>query len=698
VLTIDFSPLQTPGPSLLGPVLSTFPQLPGLVQTAASVVQSFTNALTPFSPVSVPLHNGLAVTVQINLAGAPIGAAISLSTAGLNAQQGLLNIPTERGYRAFDVFYHLLSSATTDSEREYLALKRPEDYKLLARSGTYTLPANSPTADDEAAAEDFRAGLRALNIKKADLRGLLSILASLLLLGNSLGLLLDEEVVEEVCEDVASLLGVEPDVLAKKIGESEREIFIETVYELLVEWVIYKANLALADDFAEQNRMAGLDGSEGGDSVTVAVLEVPNEKMGRALCLKNVFDDENGLNLEMSQDGVKVLPSSGTVVREMKQCWIDAEKDGLVGSSRDREYIKDRQEGIIEKVGREAEDGAFLKEVLFPQEVYDQSGIPRTKIDVFQQLSASRVWYHLNVLPVDPSSEPTNGKWSAAVVSKQLRAWRLPEWANRRVKKLDFTSDFDMEEFPQRYQLLGCRPGRDGVETWVIERGWSNGDVVVGSERVWMSETSWWEAEQMLDLKPMGVAMDTGYSAATSMGQSGYFGNVQDASRDNLLRGDALAANNGYSGAGGNGGNGPGQTLLSAEEEQKYTGALDPEVGKKKKIVAQPIGMTRKIWVAVVWALTFWIPSFLLRYVGRMKRPDVRMAWREKLVLVFGILFLNAFIIFYIIFFGKIICPNYDKAWTARDVEFHSGEEDYWGHIRGVVYDFSKCQLTSMLI
>lgn len=655
------------------------------------MVQAFTNALTPFSPVSIPLHNGLAVTIQINLAGVPIGAALSLSTAGLNTQQGLLNIPSEKGYRAFDVFYHLLSSATTDNEREYLALKRPEDYKLLARSGTYTLPRDSPTADDEAAAEDFRAGLRALNIKKSDLRGLLSILASLLLLGNSLGLLLDEEVVEEVCEDVASLLGLEPEVLSKKIGESEREIFIETVYELLLEWVIYKTNLALADDFAEQNRMAGVDGSEGGDSVTVAVLEVSNEKMGRALCLKNIFDDENGLNLEMSQDGVKVLPSSGTVVREMKQCWIDAEKEGLVGVSRDREYIKDRQEGIIEKVGREAEEGAFLKDVLFPQESYDHSGIPRTKIDVFQQLSASRVWYHLNVSPVDPSSEPTNGKWSAAVVSKQLRAWRLPEWANRRVKRLDFTSDFDMEEFPQRYQMLGCRPGRDGVETWVIERGWSNGDVVVGSERVWMSETSWWEAEQMLDLKPMGGGMDTGYSAATSMGQSGYFGaQPQDASRDNLLRNDGLLAGNNLGYSGGNGGEAPRQTLLNSEEEQKYVGALDPELGKKKKIVAQPIGLTRRIWVAIVWMLTFWIPSFLLRFVGRMKRPDVRMAWREKLVLCFGIVLLNGAIIFVIIFFGKLICPGADKVWTAKDVSFHTGEEDYWASFRGKVYDLSK--------
>lgn len=43
-----------------------------------------------------------------------------------------------------------------------------------------------------------------------------------------------------------------------------------------------------------------------------------------------------------------------------------------------------------------------------------------------------------------------------------------------------------------------------------------------------------------------------------------------------------------------------------------------------------PTSRGRLIWVAIVWSLTWWIPSFCLTHVGRMKRPDVRMAWREK--------------------------------------------------------------------
>ncbi|PLW14874.1 hypothetical protein PCANC_10796 [Puccinia coronata f. sp. avenae] len=41
----------------------------------------------------------------------------------------------------------------------------------------------------------------------------------------------------------------------------------------------------------------------------------------------------------------------------------------------------------------------------------------------------------------------------------------------------------------------------------------------------------------------------------------------------------------------------------------------------------------RMWWVVIVWALTFYIPNFFLSSMGRMKRPDVQMAWREKVAL-----------------------------------------------------------------
>jgi hypothetical protein len=41
----------------------------------------------------------------------------------------------------------------------------------------------------------------------------------------------------------------------------------------------------------------------------------------------------------------------------------------------------------------------------------------------------------------------------------------------------------------------------------------------------------------------------------------------------------------------------------------------------------------RRRWVALTWLFTWWIPSFFLSRCGGMKRSDVRMAWREKLLI-----------------------------------------------------------------
>ncbi|GAA5844952.1 hypothetical protein JCM9279_000054 [Rhodotorula babjevae] len=140
----------------------------------------------------------------------------------------------------------------------------------------------------------------------------------------------------------------------------------------------------------------------------------------------------------------------------------------------------------------------------------------------------------------------------------------------------------------------------------------------------------------------------------------------------------------GGGGAGGGYGNGGGGK----------EGVLDrdgnPQEGDGKAIEEVPTSRARRVWVGTVWALTWWVPTFTLTYLGRMKRPDVRMAWREKLALCMLIFFFCGVVIFYIIGFGKILCPNYDKAWNEQELGYHSGSTDYWVGVRGNVYDLTK--------
>jgi chitin synthase len=51
---------------------------------------------------------------------------------------------------------------------------------------------------------------------------------------------------------------------------------------------------------------------------------------------------------------------------------------------------------------------------------------------------------------------------------------------------------------------------------------------------------------------------------------------------------------------------------------------------------------------------------------------------------------LNGLILFWIIAFGNLLCPNKDKAWDARDLTGHQGNDDFWVGIHGKVYDISK--------
>ncbi|KAG0004064.1 hypothetical protein BGZ65_000982 [Modicella reniformis] len=99
---------------------------------------------------------------------------------------------------------------------------------------------------------------------------------------------------------------------------------------------------------------------------------------------------------------------------------------------------------------------------------------------------------------------------------------------------------------------------------------------------------------------------------------------------------------------------------------------------------------TRRMWVGFVWLNTFWVPSFCLSFCGRMKRPDVQMAWREKLTLCLIVFWLSAIVIFFIIGLPKVICPNSDLMFNPDEVKYHQSSTDMWVSAYGVVYDISK--------
>ncbi|PLN83648.1 chitin synthase [Aspergillus taichungensis] len=718
-------------PSVFEPFLAALPlSTPSITFTALAALRPFLSAVTSFNP-SYSLYSALSACFTFTLKGDIAGLTLALSTSGINVEKGLLNIPSEPGYRAFDVFYYLLTSASTQAEREFLDLKEPSAYTLLNRSETFTPPSYLPTADDAAAAEDFRAALKALGIKGATQRGLLSVLAGLLKLGNAAGYVADQEELEEACEDVAGLLGLDPEILLNKCSTDERQVLISGIYEALVDWVIGKANEAIASELQDHDSSHSGSGPttrvSDEDTVSVTVVEIPRPVLGKAVSLRNVFDDDIGINAEMKEDGVPVPPVSQAITTDMSAAVGQVEADlGITTGPvwHEREYELDKRQQVLEKVGLEVETDAFLRQVLFPVESEGITLGRKGRFELAATLGSSRVWHHVSIHPTDDLPDRLNttaptASWAAGAVSRQIREWRLAEWANRRLKQLDFTADFDTDEFVGRYAALGCPEGRDGVESWLVEKGWTNGDALVGHQRIWMRENAWWEAETMLDLKGeeqpatnpflygsgiLDSGVHNGYAATMVPESTSLLG-----SRDNLLQRHSTMAPSigmgaksiapslpptmnmgGDYGLGAKGDDKKWDSHAYYDENGRYFGEFDPEFGDPKHIEKKEITIGRRVWTNFVWALTFWIPSFLLKWVGRMKRPDVRMAWREKFVLVFLILLFNGIVCFYIMAFGDLLCPNKDKAWNEKEVGWHQGDDDFYVSAHGKVYDISK--------
>ncbi|KAF2817297.1 uncharacterized protein BDZ99DRAFT_431291 [Mytilinidion resinicola] len=732
-------------PSAFAPFISALPlSIPASFYTSLDILKAFTHCVTPQNP-SYPRHTALGATFTISsmgtVTGTLAGATIQLSTAGVDTTQGLLNIPSQPGFRAFDVFYYLKSSSATREEREWLDLKPYSQYTLLNRSGTYSPPSYLPTADDAAAAEDFRDNLKAIGIVGSELSNLISLLTGLLKLGNALGILVDEEVLQDVCEDAGALMDINPEFLMKKLSSQDREMALSGIYEAVVDWVLSRANATIRKDIIEA-RVAYTSGSdsgepgmmtppseEDGDIVNITVVEIPSKNLGKAIALKTVFDDSEGINAEMKEDGVTVVPAGSSVIEAMKEAVKACEPElGILSSpaGRQREHERERREVTLEKIAYDIpEDDNFMKSIIMPVR---GEGVQLGKFNRFElqsTIASSRVWYQLALHPTDDSpaslSASASGSWSAAVVSRQLRDWRLPEWANRRNRHLDFTADFDVEEFHIRYKDLGCLDGKDGIRNWILERGWSNGEVVIGDSRIWIREAAWWEAETQFDLKIQELAssngilgnmvgaggLESGYSGQSPGMGSGFFGpefaeGTPQGSRDNLLQRQQSTATFGARSALGARSvaptaaptyhsTRPGDYGLGGKgDERKGISYGDDELGEGKTIQEYKITTSRRIWIFFVWVLAGWIPSPLLRYVGRMKRPDVRMAWREKIVLIMIIVLMNATIIFYIVAFGHLLCPRWNKAWDNKEVSYHQGDNDYWVSHHGYVYDLSK--------
>ena len=69
--------------------------------------------------------------------------------------------------------------------------------------------------------------------------------------------------------------------------------------------------------------------------------------------------------------------------------------------------------------------------------------------------------------------------------------------------------------------------------------------------------------------------------------------------------------------------------------------------------------------------------------LGRTKRSDIRMAWREKITIR------CADWSFFISLLSRLICPEFNKAWSLDELKGHTTDKDFWVSVRGKVYNIT---------
>ena len=681
-------------------------------------MQAFTTAATPLNG-RASHHGGLAIVTTLNQYG------------GIGKMQWMVSVvdatPIHTGHAAFDVFCELLHhGGGSTTMRQRLPIMQQEQYMYL--NGRQAGRNNAGEEDLWSALEDV--------CEPDQYHAILRYLSGVLLLGNVHFSGTDIANVE-VWDKCVGLCGEIP--VPKSV--SERDALAEAIYQSVYILVIDQINAAFITDRPP---------SASSNEASITICELPtagtaSPSISSFLCaysadvnLFNFVENQcrNGFISEIIADDVVVD------VDKQKLLEIDLEAERTMGDSY-KKIVTRICEGSSNQLDLGSLGLAFgisntdilsinhlqnlspsdynTSNWLFQERIAKQvqSGIsgmiqnssPVASTMEFVQFiedsfAKSRVWF---MACVDVASSQSS--WDSRHVSRWLRTYRLPHLITSH-RLYDFTADFNLDEFIGRYELLFPSNSlsldqRDYIYAVLDRRQYPIDQWKIGRERLWIGEKVWSSLEQELDeileenLPIVGTTdlLPTRDSLALAHLNNpyGYHDGAQTSSRELLLHSyPDLSFPQGIA-----------QPRPMSREPPRAPDLRTPsEVEKSNTLVVtgdveanddtdsqnhqQRITKSRFLWVCLVWASTFWMPGFMLRYVGGMKRADERMAWREKFTLCLLIFFLCASVLFYIIVLGRLLCPDLEKAWNIADLSTHRGADDFFVAIQGNVYDISK--------
>ncbi|KAJ3137933.1 hypothetical protein HK101_003796 [Irineochytrium annulatum] len=300
-------------------------------------------------------------------------------------------------------------------------------------------------------------------------------------------------------------------------------------------------------------------------------------------------------------------------------------------------------------------------------------------------LEDCQTWF---IMHIRPSDDLTQLKFDPEVVRRQVDTLNLVRIAanpavlyTSALKHSDFTNRFASILAPLR--LSG--DDRSKCEQFAKRNQWGVAQCSVGKSRIFLAEREWVGLEDLLrateevlrdDVASEGYANSDAGSAYRSRGLSIPGAGDED---DRMSYGGSEMESNYDSEYGGvaqtpttpNGGGLPGISNVQISGDEKAEGGVavvdslekGKAGGKKEKTEKKAPKPKRKMtrarcqWLTCTWLSTWWVPWFILSCCG-MKQAERQIAWREKVALCVIILLMNAFILFFIVGLGLVLCPK----------------------------------------
>ncbi|KAJ6444251.1 chitin synthase 6 [Purpureocillium lavendulum] len=306
------------------------------------------------------------------------------------------------------------------------------------------------------------------------------------------------------------------------------------------------------------------------------------------------------------------------------------------------------------------------------------------------------------VFCLKPNDRRIANQFDSKCVRTQVQTFGIAE-ISQRLRSADFSLFLPFGEFlgmtDAETILVGSE--RERVEMVIDEKRWPSNEVQVGATGVFLSERCWMEVAHLTEKGSMmtsrfGPSSDVDGGDGLTPGEAHH---VYGASKEQLLSAGTTPlmygekGKSGYFGGSDDARSEAGVSALGAGDMFKNFDTREQmaERGNEKKleeVEEYKDSASRKRWVFTVYLLTWFIPDFLIRWMGRMPRKDVRMAWREKVAINMLIWFLCLVAAFFIVVFPMLICPKQD-VYSAQELSSHDGKDGNSAYvsIRGYVID-----------